>query len=173
MADNSYTPPDKFSFAPVLQPDTRLVLLGSLPGEASLAAGQYYAHPRNQFWRLLGDVLQIDLVALPYAQRLRTLLDHRIGLWDVVHSARRSGSLDSQLRAVQLNDFQRLLREAPQLRAIGCNGGEAWRRASTWQGGEWQRRGVQVVALPSSSPALTKPYTDKLQQWLHLREWLA
>lgn len=172
MADNSYSPPHKFSFAPVIQASTRLVILGSLPGEASLAAGQYYAHPRNQFWRLVGAVLQIDLPAMDYGQRLQTLLEHGVGLWDVVLRAQRQGSLDSRLRDVQLNDFSRLLHEAPQLGAIACNGGEAWRRASRWQDGELQRRGVQLLALPSSSPALTTAYASKLEQWLALREWL-
>ncbi|MFY7850813.1 MAG: DNA-deoxyinosine glycosylase, partial [Brevundimonas sp.] len=70
-------------------------MLGSLPGEASLAAGRYYAHPRNAFWRLMGEVLGEDLQARDYEDRLATLIRHRVGLWDVVGEATRPGSLDT------------------------------------------------------------------------------
>lgn len=170
MSASSYTELFKSSFPPVVNADTRVIVLGSLPGEASLAAGQYYAHVRNHFWRLMGDVLETELVALAYPERLQTLLRHGVGLWDVVAQARRRGSLDSQLRDVSINDFSLLLRQAPGLRAIGCNGGESWRRASAHAG--FAEAGVTLLALPSSSPAYTLPYADKLAAWLSLREWL-
>lgn len=162
----------KSSFAPVVDADTRLVLLGSLPGEASLAAAQYYAHPRNQFWRLLGELLEVDLVALDYAARLQQILQHGVGLWDVVARAQRTGSLDSQLREVETNDFTRLITLAPRLRAIGCNGGEAWRRASRYGNGWFAQQGISIYALPSSSPAFTLPYAEKRDVWLGLKEYL-
>ncbi len=91
-------PDTKCSFAPVVNPHTRLLLLGSLPGEKSLQQQQYYAHPQNRFWHLLSEVVVEDLVALNYASRLATLQGHGVGLWDVVAKARRQGSLDSNIR---------------------------------------------------------------------------
>src|SRR4051812_10192514 len=92
------------SFAPVVASDTRVLILGSLPGAASLAASQYYGHPRNHFWRLVGDVIGVDLVEMDYHARLTALLEHRIGLWDVIAEARRIGSLDSEIRDHTQND---------------------------------------------------------------------
>ena len=163
MEANSY----QHCFAPVLRADTRLVILGSLPGVASLAAGQYYAHPRNQFWTLLGAVLGVDLAGLDYAQRLQQLLAHRVGLWDVVARAERRGSLDSNLREVEINRLEQLQQLAPQLQAVACNGLTAGRQLP-----RLQALGLSTVQLPSSSPALTRPYAEKLQQWLQLRQYL-
>jgi hypoxanthine-DNA glycosylase len=84
--------------APVIAPDTRILILGSFPGAASLAAQQYYAHPRNQFWKLVGELVNEDLYNLPYDERLPRLLAHRFGLWDVLAACEREGSLDSANR---------------------------------------------------------------------------
>lgn len=157
----------KSSFPAVVRPDTMLVILGTLPGERSLALRQYYAHPRNQFWRLLGDVLDIDLTARPYDTRLQTLLDRRIGLWDVVARAKRRGSLDADLREVRMHDMEELLRAAPGLKAVGFNGGVAWSQAAFFE-----TRGIATVRLPSSSPAHVRPYAEKLAAWLALRPHL-
>jgi hypoxanthine-DNA glycosylase len=103
---------------PVIGRDTRLLLLGSFPGAASLAAGQYYAHPRNQFWPLLSALLGEELVSLSYAQRLRQLREHGLGLWDVIAECRREGSLDSAIRDARYNDLASLRQRAPQLLAV-------------------------------------------------------
>ena len=89
----------KFGLPPIARPDARLFVLGSLPGDASLAAKRYYAHPTNQFWRLLGQAIGEELQALDYPIRLTRLAERRIGLWDVIASANRSGSLDHAIRA--------------------------------------------------------------------------
>jgi len=112
---------------PVISPQARLVVLGSFPGEASLAAGQYYAHPRNQFWPLLSALLGEDLLALGYARRLQRLRAHGVGLWDVIADCRRQGSLDSAIRDARYNDLASLRRRAPGLVAVGHNGGESAR----------------------------------------------
>ncbi|MFN3389918.1 MAG: DNA-deoxyinosine glycosylase, partial [Allosphingosinicella sp.] len=88
----------KRSFPPVVDANTRVLVLGSLPGEQSLARAQYYAHPRNHFWRLIGAVAGVELAALAYPERLEALRAARIGLWDTVGSARRTGSLDGAIR---------------------------------------------------------------------------
>ena len=112
-------------FAPVVDAHTRLLILGSLPGDASLAAGQYYAHPRNGFWRLTGGVIGRDLVDLAYPQRLAALQAAGIGLWDVITTAHRTGSLDTAIRDPEFARLGRsgrgprsLERGAPRCRAL-------------------------------------------------------
>lgn len=161
----------KSSFAPVVDRHTRVLILGSLPGEASLAAARYYANPRNQFWRLVGAVVDIDLVAQDYERRLETLLAHRIGLWDSIGSATRSGSLDTAIRDVAPNALATLAAALPQLRCIAFNGAKS---ASI---GTQQLAGggtFELLRLPSSSPAhASLTYEAKLGEWTKLRKFLA
>ena len=112
----------KTGLPPIAPPDARLFILGSLPGDASLAAAQYYAHPQNQFWRLVGSVIGEDLHALPYPERLARLAEHRIGLWDVIGSAIRRGSLDQAIRLANHNRIEQLIHDFPDLEAIAFNG---------------------------------------------------
>lgn len=160
----------KRCFDPVVDAQTRLLILGSLPGEKSLAHSQYYAHPQNKFWRLLGEVLGVDLSSLPYAARLSTLLAHGVGLWDVVAQAHRAGSLDSNIRNRDDNDLPGLLARFPAIRAIAFNGGTAAKVGIKVLGEQASR--YQIINLPSSSPAYTRPYVDKLAQWGVLRQAL-
>lgn len=164
---NTESSPRKRCFPPVVNADTRLLILGSLPGEASLAAGQYYAHPRNQFWPLLGSLLQLDLPALPYAERLDCLLQHGIGLWDVIAEARRHGSLDTAIRDSQHNDLQQLLASLPKLALVAFNGKTAGRQATSVAA-----CGVATLILPSSSPALTLPFASKQAAWQRLAPYV-
>jgi hypoxanthine-DNA glycosylase len=133
---------------PVLGRATRLLVLGSFPGAASLRAQQYYAHPRNQFWPLLGALWGLDLVALPYARRLAELRRRGLGLWDVYASCRREGSLDQAIEDAELNDLASLRRRAPQLRCVAHNGGESARAMK-----QVAALGYTVLKLPSTSPA--------------------
>lgn len=153
----------KRSFAPVVDQNTRVLILGSLPGDASLAQQQYYAHPQNRFWHLLSDVIQIDLVAQAYSLRLQTLLQNQIGLWDVVAQAKRRGSLDSQIRERDDNDLLALLATLPQLHTIAFNGGTAAKLGLKILGD--QQTQYRILHLPSSSPAYTLAYTLKLTAW--------
>jgi hypoxanthine-DNA glycosylase len=162
----------KRSFAPVVDEHTRVLVLGSLPGQASLAQGQYYAHRQNRFWHLIGDVIGEDLPAMGYAERLDTLLAHRIGLWDVIAQARREGSLDSRIRDHATNDVAALVATLPNLAAVAFNGGTAARIGM--QALAESRVSLDLVRLPSSSPAYAAvPYVDKLRAWEALRKWLA
>jgi hypoxanthine-DNA glycosylase len=133
---------------PVMDPRTRLVVLGSFPSVASLRAQQYYAHPHNQFWMILGALWGLPLRDWPYADRLAALLEHGLGLWDVYAECEREGSLDSAIRAPRLNDLAALRQHCPALRAIAHNGGESWRHARLTRA-----LGVSVERLPSTSPA--------------------
>ncbi|MDL2338164.1 MAG: DNA-deoxyinosine glycosylase [Pseudomonadota bacterium] len=145
----------------MLSPHTRLVVLGSFPGIASLRAQQYYAHPRNQFWPLLSALWGVDLVGVPYALRVAEASARGLGLWDVYASCRRAGSLDSAIRDAVFNDLASLKQRAPQLRAVAHNGGESARAMR-----HTQALGIAVVRLPSTSPANASwSFDRKLAAW--------
>ncbi len=146
---------------PVLDANTRLVVLGSFPGVASLAAQQYYGHPRNHFWPILAALWNVDLMAMPYAERITTARANGLGLWDVYAQCRREGSLDSAIRAPQLIDLAELMRMAPALQAIAHNGGESARAMR-----HTRALGLAVHRMPSTSPANASWHFDrKLAAW--------
>jgi hypoxanthine-DNA glycosylase len=159
----------KQSFAPVVDPHVRVLVLGSLPGEESLARARYYANPRNHFWRLMSAVTEVDLVPLCYEARLEALLAGHVGLWDSVGSATRSGSLDSAIKAHTANSLGALAASLPDLRVIAFNGGTSARIGQKELGPEGAFERVQ---LPSSSPAFTLRFERKLEAWLQLRRFL-
>ena len=162
--------PLQHSFPPVTNGATRLLVLGSLPGAVSLARGQYYAHPQNQFWRLMGCVIDRDLVALGYESRLRALLDAGVGLWDTVAAATRKGSLDAAIRLHAASDLAALAGTLPELRAVAFNGGTSARIGRRQLAGV---EGIDLVDLPSSSPAYASLSFDrKLETWRKLRAYL-
>ncbi|MFT4103612.1 MAG: DNA-deoxyinosine glycosylase [Burkholderiaceae bacterium] len=153
-------------FAPVVAPDARLLLLGSFPGDASLAAAQYYAHPRNQFWPLLAELTGIALPALAYDERLDAVKRARIAIWDVNQSCRRIGSLDSAIRSATVNPFAELLARAPGIAAVGFNG-QAAARHQDW----FEAAGLRTYRLPSTSPAhASLSFAQKLERWSVLRD---
>ena len=158
----------KSSFPPVVDADTRLLILGSLPGEVSLQRGQYYANPRNQFWRLMAAVTDSQTPG-GYEDRLAHLLRHGVGLWDTVKTAQRIGSLDAAIQAAQPNALQDLIAGLPNLAAIGFNGGTAARMGKAQL---TETPGLALVTLPSSSPAFTLPFEAKAAAWLDLRSYL-
>jgi hypoxanthine-DNA glycosylase len=160
----------KASFPPEVDANTRLLLLGSLPGEASLRAARYYAHPQNHFWRLIGAVIDRDLMALDYDDRLAALRAAGVGLWDVVADAARTGSLDGAIRDHRPNDLSALIATLPALRAIGFNGKTAARIGRNQLP---ENASPAKIDLPSSSPAYTIGMADKLTTWLTLKKWLA
>lgn len=155
-------PPDRLvGLPPVLSAETRLLVLGSFPGAASLRAGQYYAHPRNHFWPILGALWGLDLVALPYPQRLDLMLRRGLGLWDIYASCERQGSLDQDIRHARANDLAGLHRLAPALRGVAHNGAESARARA-----EVAAQGWTVHRLPSTSPANAGwSFERKLQAW--------
>ena len=158
----------KQSMAPVGAADARLLILGSLPGDASLAAQHYYAHPTNQFWRLLGHAIDEPLATLYYADRLERLSARGIALWDVVADATRSGSLDAAIRDARPNHLAEFVAAHPRLAAIGFNGRTAatiGRRALIEVGN------LTLIDLPSSSAALTRSFDEKLRDWAALGDF--
>ena len=159
----------KSSFPPVVSPTTRVLILGSLPGERSLTEGRYYAHPRNLFWRLAGEAIGQDLEALAYEDRLEALLAARIGLWDTVASASRPGSLDTAIREAEHNPLAELAATLPELRAVAFNGATSARIGTPLLA----QTDLALLPLPSSSPANAGiPYAEKRRLWAAIGEFL-
>jgi hypoxanthine-DNA glycosylase len=146
----------------IAAPDARIFILGSLPGARSLAAQRYYAHPTNQFWKLVGQALGIDLATLDYAARLAALVEYRIGLWDVIDAARRDGSADHRIRDARANNIGGLRDDFPDLRAIAFNG---LRAAKDGRRLLPDFEGIDLLDLPSSSAAHTLPLAGKARRW--------
>ena len=146
---------------PVIDARTRVLILGSFPSTASLAAQQYYAHPHNQFWRILGAVLEQPLHEMGYAARIAAVQAAGIAIWDVFASCQRSGSLDSAIRDAVPNDLAALQKSAPALRRICFNGRMAARRIR-----EVEAMGFEALVLPSTSPAHAgMSFAEKLARW--------
>jgi hypoxanthine-DNA glycosylase len=160
----------KSAFAPVTDARTRVLILGSLPGEASFAAQRYYAHPQNQFWRLVGGVTGFALADMDYPDRLAALAEARIGLWDTIATARREGSLDAAIREARAAPLADLAATLPNLRAIAFNG------ATSARVGRRQLDGLtalELIDLPSSSPAhAAMTLAQKQERWNLLRKFL-
>lgn len=148
----SSSAPTLAGLAPIGDAHARVLILGSFPGEASLVAARYYGHPRNQFWRLIGGVVDVDLHAMTYDDRVAALIAHRIAVWDVIARCERQGSLDTAITAEAPNDIAGLLRRWQRIATIAFNGGKAasYRRRIALLP---EARGATLVALPSSSPA--------------------
>ena len=159
----------KASFGAVVDARTRVLILGSLPGDRSLAERQYYAHPTNRFWELTGAVIDRDLRALAYEERLAALNDAGIGLWDSIAKARRTGSLDSSIRDHEGNDLAGLIASLPALRCIAFNGGTSAKVGRA----QLPSCRVAMIDLPSSSAANAgQPFPAKRARWLELRAFL-
>ena len=149
----------------VVGANPRVLILGSLPGEASLAASQYYAHPQNQFWPLLQALWprHPQPPRADYAGRCEWLLERGLGLWDVYASCEREGSLDSAIRCAQVNDFAGLRQRCPDLQLALHNGGESYKHAR-----QTEALGLIALKLPSTSPANASwSFDKKLQAWHH------
>jgi hypoxanthine-DNA glycosylase len=152
---------------PVAASNARVLILGSFPSEASLAARQYYAHPRNHFWPLLEAVLGEPLTELPYRARLVRLKVRGVAVWDSIVACERTGSLDAAIRNAQPGEITRIRRRSPDIRLVGFNGGTALRAAPAWRAA-----GYATLALPSSSPAYTRPFAEKLVAWRAISAFL-
>jgi hypoxanthine-DNA glycosylase len=158
----------KAGFPAVVDANTRVLILGSLPGEASLALVQYYGNPRNAFWRLMEGALDTPLVPLAYEDRLAALLSRGVGLWDVIAEAERPGSLDAAIRAPAANDLLTLIETLPALRLVAFNGGTAAKLGSRLVGDR-----IATLALPSASPAhAARSFADKAEIWSQLKTFV-
>lgn len=145
---------------PLIDERARVLILGSFPSAASLGAQQYYAHPQNHFWRILGAVLDQPLIDMDYVARTAVVQAAGIAIWDVYAACRREGSLDSAIRAAVANDVAALRKQAPHLRRVCFNGKTAGRFAPSLT-----LLGLETFVLPSTSPAYTLPFAAKLAAW--------
>jgi hypoxanthine-DNA glycosylase len=159
----------KSAFAPIVDDRTRVLILGSLPGDASLKAAQYYAHPRNAFWPLIGELLGEALPPLSYEDRLDRLKARGVGLWDVIASAERSGSLDAAIRSPEAADLQGLVARLPLLSAVAFNGGLAAKLGRRILA---DMASITLIDLPSSSPAHAISLSAKAESWAILSDFL-
>lgn len=154
---------------PLVSDQTRLLILGSFPGAASLAAQQYYGHPQNHFWKILQAIWPSSAIATgedSYKIRSEWLLSRQLGLWDVYAACERQGSLDSAIRRPVVNDFAAIQRLCPALQAIAHNGGESFKHSK-----HTMQLGVPVYKLPSTSPANASwSFDRKLAAWREVFE---
>ena len=146
-----------------------MLILGSLPGEVSLAARRYYAHPQNRFWHLVGGAIGQDLTALDYDARLAALQAAGVALWDTVASAHRVGSLDAAIREAEPAPLAELVATLPALRAVAFNG----RKSASIGRPQLAHSGLALIDLPSSSPAhASMPLAEKERLWARLADFL-
>jgi hypoxanthine-DNA glycosylase len=151
----------------VVAANARVLILGSFPGVASLAAAQYYAHPRNHFWPLVSGVLEEPLTTLPYRARLARVKARGVAMWDTIVACERAGSLDVAIRNARQGEVARIGARAPGLRVVVFNGKTAARGEP-----KWRAAGYATLVLPSSSPAYTRPFAEKLAAWHSLAAFL-
>jgi hypoxanthine-DNA glycosylase len=156
----------KAAFPPIIAPDARILILGTMPGEESLARQEYYANPRNQFWRIMQTLFDIPMTAA-YAERTTGLRQHHIALWDVLHSCERVGSLDSAIKNAVPNDFRALFMAHPGLKVLVFNGKKASEWFTRW--GDVDTSGLQKLVLPSTSPAAAMAFEKKAAAWSVLK----
>lgn len=167
VSTNDMRPARVHSFAPIEDGNARVLVLGSMPGQASLAAGQYYAHPQNAFWRIIAELLQCD-PASPYPARIAALKSARIALWDVLQSCRREGSLDAMIeRDTQVaNDFRTFFRKHGKIKHVFFNGAKAEACFKRHVAGEIDTGSIEYARLPSTSPAnASMSFERKLRAW--------
>ena len=150
----------KFGLAPVIDDKTEILILGTLPSDVSLAKGEYYANPSNDFWKIIGEVLDENLGTLSYERRTEMLNAHGIGLWDTYHNCVRPGSMDRDITEQELNDFKTLREIAPRLRLVCFNGKKAGASEKLFRD-----LGYSTLVLPSSSGANRTKQKDRLLRW--------
>jgi TDG/mug DNA glycosylase family protein len=160
-------PPSVTGFTALGRPDARVLILGSMPGVASLTEGRYYAHPRNVFWAIMDELMApVDCEEFRYQDRVSRLLRARIALWDVLKSCQRAGSLDSSIkRGTEVaNDFESFYCEHPEIALVVFNGTKA--QQSYARLGVSGPAAMDFVRMPSTSPAhASLGFEEKLECW--------
>ncbi len=152
------------SFEPIAAPDAEILILGSMPGIASLEANQYYAHPRNAFWQIMGELFGAG-IEMPYAERQTILLSRRVAVWDVLQFCQREGSFDANIKDEVPNNFAGFFAVHPRIRRIGLNGGKA-AKSFNKHAFLYLPEGADTVTLPSTSPAhASKSFAQKYAAW--------
>ncbi len=153
------------SFKPSIDANSKVLILGSMPGVKSLEEQQYYAHPQNRFWKVLGRICNTDnLQELAYSQKLTILLQNGIALWDTIESCKREGSLDSDIQNEIPNDIKNLLKKYPNIKTICLNGNKSYSAFKKYFPDLLQK--YNCYKMPSTSPANARYSLDMLvQEW--------
>ena len=154
------------SFAPIANPNATILILGSIPGIASIKANQYYAYPRNVFWPIMGSLFNFN-AKLPYLLRIQALKEANVAVWDVLQACERSGSLDSAIKIGSRipNDFSAFLNDHPHLSLIAFNGEEAETSFKRYVLNQKNLPELTYIKLPSTSPAHTISLAQKISAW--------
>ena len=150
------------SFSPYINNETKILILGTMPGVQSLEKQEYYAHPRNHFWKIMYTLFSELPIAVAFDEKIKLLQEHHIGLWDVLENCERKGSLDIHIKNQKVNDFDSLFEKYPQIRKIIFNGKESHRYFFKTFG---QIKGITYYVMPSTSPANTMSFDKKRELW--------
>jgi len=154
----------KEGLEPIVDSDTKILILGSLPGDESIRQQKYYAKPNNDFWKLISEAIGEDVTRLDYDGKIKKLKKYKIGLWDVLKRCEREGSSDSNIRSGELNDFSGLKQVAPNLELVCFNGKKAGGYESFFQ-----KAGYKTKVLPSSSGANRKYHKKRILEWKSIK----
>ena len=154
------------SFPPIINENSKILILGSIPGVKSLEMQQYYAHPQNKFWKIICEIFNEEFTT-NYQQRIEILEKHHIALWDVIDTCERKGSLDSEIRNEEANKIEELLQNFPNIKAIFCNGQKSYKNLQKILGKKFR---MPIIVLPSTSPAYAGlKYEEKLLSWQEIQ----
>ncbi|SEN10171.1 hypoxanthine-DNA glycosylase [Chryseobacterium taichungense] len=156
------------SFPPIIDNNSKILILGSIPGVKSLEKQQYYAHPQNKFWKIIFELFHEEFTE-DYAERIGLLKRNHIALWDVIDSCERKGSLDSEIKNEEANQIEELLENHPNIRAIFCNGGKSFKNLQKILGKNFR---IPIYQMPSTSPLHTVSFEKKLDEWKSILEFL-
>jgi len=150
------------SFSPFINSETEILVLGTMPGIASLEKQEYYAHPRNHFWKIMYTLLDSLPISVVFEDKIKLLQANKIGLWDVLENCDRKGSLDIHIKNQKENDFETLFKNYPRITKIIFNGKESHKYFLKKFG---QIKGITYYVMPSTSPANTVSFEKKLEIW--------
>lgn len=156
------------SFPPLISEDSKVLILGSVPGIKSLEMQEYYAHPQNKFWRILFELFDEEFTT-DYCGKIKLLKKYKIGVWDVIDSCERKGSLDTEIKNENHHNILKLLEDFPSIKVIFCNGQKSFKTLNKILPNDLE---IPIVVLPSTSPAYTIPYGKKLQEWSVIKSYL-
>ncbi|MBW7674943.1 DNA-deoxyinosine glycosylase [Chryseobacterium chendengshani] len=156
------------SFPPIIDTNSKILILGSIPGVKSLEKQQYYGHPQNKFWKIIFELFHEEFTE-DYIERIAVLKKYHLALWDTIDSCERKGSLDSEIKNEEANQIAELLEEYPNIQAIFCNGGKSYKNLQKILGKNFK---IPMYLLPSTSPLHTVSFEKKLEEWKKILEFI-
>jgi hypoxanthine-DNA glycosylase len=156
------------SFPPIIDKNSKILILGSIPGVKSLEKQEYYGHPQNKFWKIIFELFDEEF-SEDYTEKIKILKKNHIALWDVIDSCERKGSLDSEIKNEEANPIFELLEKNTNIMAIFCNGGKSFKNLHQILGKNFK---IPIILLPSTSPLHTISFEKKLEQWKIIKNFL-